>query len=42
MDARFDMMWHRHTGRWWRHCASLTLEEALERIRTDEWLRSLR
>jgi hypothetical protein len=34
-QTRFDVMWHRHTGQWWRLHASLTLEEALRLIETD-------
>ena len=33
--ARFDVMWRRHTGQWWRLHASVTLEEALRLIETD-------
>ena len=40
-EIRFDVMWHRHTGQWWPICASLTLDEALERIRTDGLLQPL-
>jgi len=28
-ETRFDVMWHRHTGQWWRRQAALTLDEAL-------------
>lgn len=34
-DTRFDVMWHRHTGQWFRLHASVTLEEALHLIETD-------
>jgi hypothetical protein len=34
-EVRFDVMWHRHTGQWFRLYEALALEEALERIRTD-------
>jgi hypothetical protein len=34
-EIRFDVMWHRHTGQWFRRHEALTLEEALERVRTD-------
>lgn len=34
-DHRFDVMWHRHTGQWFRRHASVTLEEALRLIETD-------
>jgi len=37
-ETRFDVMWHRHTGQWFRlHCA-VTLEEALRLIETDVML----
>jgi hypothetical protein len=32
---RFDLMWHRHTGQWLLYRSNLTLDEALEVIRTD-------
>ncbi len=38
-DARFDIMWLRHTGRWWTLHSSVTLEEALHVIETDGVLR---
>ena len=28
-EMRFDVLWRRHTGQWWRQHASVTLEEAL-------------
>lgn len=28
-ELRFDVMWHRHTGQWWRRQADVTLDEAL-------------
>ena len=34
-EARFDVMWHRHNGQWWPLYRSLTLDEALERVRVD-------
>lgn len=34
-DIRFDVMWLRHTGQWWRQHGSVTLEEALRLIETD-------
>jgi hypothetical protein len=37
--TRFDVMWHRHTGQWWRPHSSVTLEEALHLIETDGVLR---
>jgi hypothetical protein len=38
-DTRFDVMWHRHTGQWWRLHPSVTPAEALHRIATDPALR---
>ncbi|WP_372618902.1 hypothetical protein [Falsiroseomonas sp.] len=32
---RFDVMWHRHSGQWWRLHAAVTLDEALHIIETD-------
>ncbi len=37
-ETRFDAMWHRHNGQWWRLHASVTLERALELIRTESLL----
>jgi hypothetical protein len=37
-ETRFDVMWHRHTGQWWRLHASVTLDEALKLIRTESLL----
>ena len=37
--TRFDVMWHRHTGQWWRLYPSVTLEEALHSMETDGALR---
>ena len=37
-ETRFDVMWHRHTGQWFRLHASVTLEEALRLIETEELL----
>ena len=34
----FDIHWMRHTGKWWRLHANLTLAEALRMIETDEML----
>jgi hypothetical protein len=39
--THFDMMWHRHTGKWLRLYASVTLEKALNLIATDELLQPL-
>lgn len=40
-DARFDVMWHRHTGQWFRLYAALTLDEALHRVSSNELLHPL-
>ena len=37
-ETRFDIMWFRHTGRWWRLYSGVTLEEALHLIETEELL----
>lgn len=37
-EIRFDVMWHRHTGQWFRLHAAVTLEEALRLIETDGML----
>jgi hypothetical protein len=37
-DTRFDVMWLRHTGKWWRLHSSVTLKEALQLIEADELL----
>jgi hypothetical protein len=37
-ETRFDIMWHRHTGQWWRPHSSVTLEEALHLIETQRLL----
>ena len=34
-ETRFDVMWHRHTGQWFRVFASVTLEEALGLIESE-------
>jgi glutathionyl-hydroquinone reductase len=34
-ETRFDVMWHRHTGQWWRLHTSVTLEEALHLIEAE-------
>jgi len=38
-ETRFDVMWPRHTGQWWRLHSSVTLEEALRLIATEPLLR---
>lgn len=35
---RFHVMWHRHTGQWWRLHSSVTLAEALHLIETEPLL----
>lgn len=37
-ETRFDVMWHRHTGQWWRLYSSVTLEDALQLMRAEELL----
>ncbi len=37
-EIRFDVMWHRHTGQWWRLHSSVTLDEALRLIETEPHL----
>lgn len=37
-DTRFDVMWHRHNGQWWRAHRSASLEEALRLIETTALL----
>jgi hypothetical protein len=34
-DIRFDVMWRRHTGQWWRLYSAVKLEKALRLIETD-------
>lgn len=34
-DALFDVMWHRHTGQWFRLYAGVPLDEALRLVETD-------
>ena len=31
-ELRFDVMWHRHTGQWWRLHAAVPLDEALMHV----------
>ena len=38
VDTRFNVMWHRHTGQWFRLHSSVTLDEALRLMETDEML----
>jgi hypothetical protein len=35
---RFDIYWMRHTGKWWRLHAGVTLVEVLRILETDELL----
>lgn len=37
-ETRFDVMWHRHTGQWWRVHSGVTLQEALRAIQTEPLL----
>ena len=32
---RFDIQWHRHTGEWFRLHRGLTLEKAIETLKSD-------
>jgi hypothetical protein len=41
MPDRFDVMWHRHTGQWWRLHTMLPLAEALRVIEADGHLHPL-
>ena len=34
-EVRFDGMWRRHTGQWWRLYDAVSLEDALRSIETD-------
>jgi hypothetical protein len=38
-DIRFDVMWRRYTGQYWRLHSSVILEEALHLIETEPLLR---
>ena len=38
---RFDLQWHRHTGKWWRLYSGLTLDEAVQTIKADGHLQPL-
>jgi hypothetical protein len=37
-ETRFDVMWHRHTGQWYRLFSAVTLTEALRLVETEELL----
>ena len=34
-ETKFDVMWRRHTGQWWRLYPTVTLDEALRLIEGD-------
>jgi len=38
-QTRFDVMWRRHTGQWWRVHTAVALEEALHLIETEPFLK---
>jgi len=40
-ETRFDVMWHRHTGQWWRLYSGVTLDVALRLIATEELLQPI-
>jgi hypothetical protein len=40
-EARFDVMWRRHTGQWCNIYSAVSLEEALRSIETDIWLQPI-
>jgi hypothetical protein len=40
-ETRFDLMWHRHTGEWFRMFSSVMLDEALRLIETEGLLQAL-
>jgi hypothetical protein len=37
-ETRFDIMWHRHTGQWFRLFEAVTLDEALRLMESEELL----
>ena len=37
-ETRFDLMWHRHTGAWWRLHSNVALDEARPLIAADSRL----
>jgi hypothetical protein len=39
--GRFDLMWHRHTGQWFRLHHGLSLEQALATLKSDGHLHPL-
>lgn len=40
-ETRFDVMWLRHTGKWWRLHSAVTLDEALLLIEAEPMLQPL-
>ena len=38
-EIRFDLMWRRHSGQYWRLHSAVTLEDALRLIETEPLLR---
>ncbi|WP_119268481.1 DUF3024 domain-containing protein [Taklimakanibacter deserti] len=40
-EHRFNVMWHRHTGQWWRLHSNVSLAIALDLIGTNELLHPL-
>lgn len=40
-EQRFNVMWHRHTGQWWRLHDNVSLAQALSLIETDGLLHPL-
>ncbi len=40
-ETCFDVMWHRHTGQWWRLHSAVTLDEALRLIETEPLLQPI-
>ena len=38
-ESRFDVMWHRHTGQWWRLHSAVPLARALWLMETEPQLR---
>ena len=40
-ETCLDVMWHRHTGQWWRLHSAVTLEEALRLIETEPLLQPI-
>ncbi len=40
-ETRFNVMWHRHTGQWWRLHSAVTLDEVLRMIETEPMLQPI-